>query len=122
MATYDHLPVYKVCFDLLVLLYQMGGNMQRDYRFTLGELMKKELIALLLNVYKANSSVARRKDFLGDARENLETVRLLLRITMELKQVSLKVFVASNEKIEVDCIGTKRNEQGCRGMKPRNTY
>ncbi len=99
MATYDNLPVYKVCYDLLLLLFQICGNMQRDFRFTLGESMKKELIALMVNIYRANCR-RQKKSLIGDARENLEVTRLLLRLAMELKQIPLKHFVTANEMIE----------------------
>ena len=54
MATYDNLPVYKACYDLLIKLFRICSKMQRDYRFTLGESMKKELIDLMINIYRAN--------------------------------------------------------------------
>ena len=37
MALYDQLPIYKDSYDLLLLLYQISKNMDRDYKFTLGE-------------------------------------------------------------------------------------
>lgn len=99
MATYDNLPVYKVCYDLILQLFASGRNMQRDYRFTLGETMKKELMLLMANIYRANCRY-QKKELLAAARENLEIVRLLLRLSMELKQVPLKTFASANEKIE----------------------
>ncbi len=99
MATYDNLPVYKVCYDLILLIFTSGRHMQRDYRFTLGETMKKELIQLMANIYRANCRY-QKKELLSRARENLELVRLLLRLSMELKQVPLKTFATANVKIE----------------------
>ena len=99
MATYDNLPVYKVCYDLILLIFASGRHMQRDYRFTLGETMKKELILLMSNIYRANCRY-QKKGLISQARENLELVRLLLRLSMELKQVPLKTFATANEKIE----------------------
>lgn len=99
MATYDNLPVYKVCYDLILLLFSSGRHMQRDYRFTLGESMNKELIALMSNIYRANCRVE-KKELIAQARENLEIVRLMLRLSMELKQVPLKTFATASEKIE----------------------
>ncbi|NDV93400.1 four helix bundle protein [Dysgonomonas sp. 521] len=99
MATYDNLPVYKVCYDLILLIFASGRHMQRDYRFTLGETMKKELVMLMANIYRANCRY-RKKELISQARENLEIVRLLLRLSMELKQVPLKTFATANEKIE----------------------
>lgn len=113
MATYDHLPVYKVCYDLLLLLFRVCGTMQRDYRFTLGESMKKELTELMVNVYRANCR-QQKKLLLSQARENLEVVRLLLRLSMDLKLVPLKSFAVSNEKIESISKQLTAWERSCR--------
>ena len=99
MATYDNLPVYKVSYDLLVNLFQLCRSMQRDYRYTLGESIKNELVALMLNIFRANCREQKR-DLIIQARENLEIVRLLLRLINELRQISLKEFISANEKIE----------------------
>ena len=99
MAIHSNLPVYKVCYDLLLLLFKTCGNMQRDYKFTLGEQVKKELITLMVNIYRANCRQA-KKELLGEARENLEVIRLLLRLTIELKQIPIKTFVKANDMIE----------------------
>ena len=40
---YENLPVYKSTFDLLVQVYRITGNMQREYRFTLAEQLKLQL-------------------------------------------------------------------------------
>jgi len=99
MATYDNLPVYKACYDLLLHLFKICRNMQRDYRFTLGESMKNELIKLMMNVFRANSVIEKR-DYIQAARECLEIVRLLLRLSHDLKQVSLKEYVLATTYIE----------------------
>jgi 23S rRNA-intervening sequence protein len=99
MATYDNLPVYKACYSLLILLFSGARNMQRDYRYTLGETMKNELVALVTNIYRANCR-AEKKNLLTSARENIEVVRLLLRLSRDLNQFPLKPFVAANENIE----------------------
>ena len=61
MATYDNLPVYKACYSLLLLLFNGARNMQRDYRYTLGETMKNELIALITNIYRANCRIQKKR-------------------------------------------------------------
>jgi hypothetical protein len=57
---------------------------------------------LILSIYKTNSSPEKEIRFLllREARETLELIRLLLRLTKDLKQISLKSFVSLNEKIE----------------------
>jgi len=99
MATYDNLPVYKRTYDLLLQLFRLGQNMERDYRYTIGENLKKEVIGLLMNVYRANSRTD-RSALIEAAREHAEVVRLLLRLLQDLKQISLKEFVQANEHLE----------------------
>ncbi|MDR0332935.1 MAG: four helix bundle protein [Dysgonamonadaceae bacterium] len=99
MATYDQLPVYKVTYDLLLLIFQTCQNMERDYKFTIGENLKKEVIELIVNVYRANCREDKR-DLIGTARENAEVTRLLLRLLQDLKQIKLEKFVDMNEKLE----------------------
>lgn len=60
MATYNQLPVYKATYDLLLYVYQIGKDVQRDYRYTLGETLKKDLIAILILIYRANSAPGRK--------------------------------------------------------------
>lgn len=91
MATYNQLPVYKATYDSLLYVYQIGKDVQRDYRYTLGETLKKDLIAILILIYRANS--ARQKvETILEAREKLVAVRLQLRLLRDLKQLSLKNY------------------------------
>lgn len=99
MAHYDNLPVYKACYDLLQRMFRLSGNMQRDYRFSVGESMKKELIELIINIYRANCRY-QKATLIETARENIEVIRLLLRLTNDMKQISLKEFISANESVE----------------------
>jgi hypothetical protein len=57
MALYDQLPVYKISYDLLLQLYHISKNMERDYKFTLGEKIKNESTELIIHIYKANTNM-----------------------------------------------------------------
>lgn len=99
MATYNNLPVYKVSYDLLLLLIRSSKNMDQDYWRTLGETIKEELIALITNIYRAHHRL-HKKLLLANARENLEAVRLLMRIANDLKQLSVYDLGQANIYIE----------------------
>lgn len=91
MANYDNLPVYKASYDLLVYVFRVGRNMERDYRYTLGETLKKEISGVLVLIYKANSSV-NKEAFIVQAREEIVVVKLQLRLLCDLKQISVKAY------------------------------
>mgnify|MGYP001460035942 CR=1 FL=1 len=99
MATYNHLPVYKASYDLLVELFRFTKDFNREYKYTLGESIKKETIEMITNIYRANSVYSKEK-IIQSARENVEVIRLFLRLLKDLEQVNLKKFVFLNEKIE----------------------
>ena len=99
MATYDQLPVYKTTYDLFLSIFHVCQNMERDIKFTIGERLKNEIIELQINVFRANC----REDkcaLLDSARENVEVIRLLLRVLNDMKQIKLEKFVDLNASLE----------------------
>jgi len=57
MAQYDHLPVFKTGYDLMLAVYQTVGNFGKEFKYTLGENLKKEVLAVIVSIYKANGRV-----------------------------------------------------------------
>jgi NADH:ubiquinone oxidoreductase subunit H len=55
---------------------------------------------MIKNIYRANSS-NNKYQLIQAARENIEMIRLDLRILQDLKQLNLKRFVFLNEKVEI---------------------
>jgi len=99
MAIYDELPVYKASYDMLLTIFQFTANFSREYKFTLGEKLKNETIELIILVYRANSSKS-KTEIIQQSREQIEIIRLLIRLLKDLNQVSLKSFVRINLQIE----------------------
>lgn len=99
MALYSELPIYKASYDLFLSIFEYTYHFSKEYKYTVGEKLKNETLELIMNIYRAN--IKRDKiDVLQKARENIEVIRLLFRLTKDLKQISIKKFVAINEKIE----------------------
>ena len=91
---YDNLPVYKASYDLLLTIFRLNRNFQRDYRYTLGENVKNELIALLVCIYQANSTTQKAPHLLK-AREHVVVIKLQIRLLMDLKQINLKQYATA---------------------------
>lgn len=81
------------------MVFEMVKEFRKDYKYTLGEKLKNEAITLVVNVYRANRRNS-KSEILEAARENIEVVRLLVRIGSDLKLVSIKKLIRINEQIE----------------------
>jgi len=99
MALYDELPVYKASYDLVLEIFLFVRNFTKEFKYTIGESLKKETIELIILIYRANIKKDKATT-IQEARERIELIRLLLRLTKDLKQISLKRFVYINTKVE----------------------
>ena len=99
MSKYDELPVYKASYDLLLEIFKFTRNFTREYKYTIGESLKKETVELITLIFRANSKKD-KFDVLQAAREHIEVIRLFIRLMKDLKQISLKKFVQVNKQVE----------------------
>jgi hypothetical protein len=99
MAHYNELPIYKATYDLLLAIFQFTRDFSREYKYTVGESLKKETIDLLTLIYRANTKY-NKADVLQMAREQIEVIRLLIRVMKDMKQISMKKFVTINKVVE----------------------
>ena len=99
MALYYNLAVYKSSYQLLKIILLESDNFSRQYKYTLGQQMKDEAMTLIKNIYRANKALD-KVPAIEEARENLEMIRLHLRLVQEFDQINLKIFVKINQHIE----------------------
>jgi len=99
MAKYDELPVYKASYDLLLEIFQFTKEFSREFKYTVGESLKKETLDLITLIYRANSA-KEKAETIRLAREKIEVIRLFIRLMKDLRQISLKKFVQINKKVE----------------------
>lgn len=101
MALFSELPVYKLGYDLLINIYQRTSNFSREYRYTMGERLKNESTDMLINIYKSNKcKKENRIQYIDAARQNVEVIRLLLRVCKDLKVIGIKGYVVLNIQVE----------------------
>jgi len=99
MALYNQLPVYKSSYDLLVHIFKYSKHFTKEYKYTIGESLKKETVEMIANIYRANSR-KEKSELIQNARENVEVIRLYLRLIKDLQQINIRTFVSLNEMIE----------------------
>ena len=79
----DNVQVYKDTFDLLVFVYQTTTGMNREYRFTLAEDMKRTLQNLLTSIYEAKK-MSPKSGLLAEALHWVYEAKVLYRVMDEL--------------------------------------
>ncbi|MDD2324401.1 MAG: four helix bundle protein [Alphaproteobacteria bacterium] len=84
MAQYKHLPIYKAAYDLLLRLMMATKDFPRDYKYTLGEKMRDEVLELILFIYRANSA-ADRTAHITEILERIQLVEVMLRMAHDLR-------------------------------------
>jgi hypothetical protein len=84
MAQYKHLPIYKGTYDLLMRIMMATKDFPRDYKYTLGQKMRDEVLALILFIYRANSAEDRTAH-ITEIVERIQLVEIMLRMSHDLR-------------------------------------
>ena len=89
MALYQDLPVFRDVYRLTLRIHQLTQSFSREFKFTLGQDMKRDCLGLLRSIYRVNRS--RDKAPLLDAfLDDFELLKLEVRLCADLKLFSLK--------------------------------
>ena len=56
MALYYDLPVFKDVYKLTFLIYSLTKNFSKEYKYTLGQDLKKDVMVLMRSIYRANKT------------------------------------------------------------------
>ena len=92
MVLYDNLPIYKDSYDLLIQIFEVVKKFEKQYKYTLWDKIKNEIIDLITSIYRANSSFDTRLQNIKKSREQLEVLKLYIRLSRDLKIISISKF------------------------------
>ncbi len=90
MALFYNLPVYKDTYKLILLVYEITKEFPREYKYTLGQDMKRDGLQLVRSIYRANRSV-NKKVYLEEFLDNFEILKLEIRLCIDLKILTIKM-------------------------------
>jgi len=92
MAQYQHLPIYKTTYELLGKVTQATAGFSKAYKYSLGDKLRSEVVEMVVFIFKANSSRVERAHHAGQFLERLQVVELMLRLSKDLRLLSVKQF------------------------------
>ena len=97
MAQYQHLPLYKITYDLLLELMHITKNYPREFKYSIGEKIQNYITEILLDIYRANS--AKDKSLhIRSMLEQVELLNVLLRVSFDLKILPMEKYANLIEK------------------------
>lgn len=100
MAVYDNLPVYKAAYDLLRSVYEKTGKIPRDVKYTLVEVLKKDLTEIMVMIYRANATTG-KLPYIERARDLVVGVKVRLRLLQDMRHISVKQYAAFAQQVEL---------------------
>jgi four helix bundle protein len=101
LALYYDLPVFNDTYRLTLKIFELTKNFSREYKFTLGQDMKRDCISLVRSIYRANKNKERRV-YLEQFLDEFEVLKLEIRLCKDLHLITVKQqaqLVLSMDKI-----------------------
>jgi hypothetical protein len=61
MALYYDLPVYKDTYQLILKIFELTKEFSREYKYTLGQDMKRDALQLVRSIFRANKDTCTKQ-------------------------------------------------------------
>ena len=97
MAIYTNLPVYEETYQLLLQLVMFSRQMQRDFRYTIGEKLQETVVDIIVLIFKANKTDDKAVH-IAEARERLVEAQVMMRVLNDTRQLSDKQYTQLMER------------------------
>ena len=89
MALYYDLPVFKDVYQLILKIFEYTKDFPREYKYTLGQDLKRDGITLVRSIYRANKS-KNKVEYLEAFLDDFELLKLEIRLCVDMKILSVK--------------------------------
>lgn len=99
MARYQHLPIYKTGYELLGQVVRVTKDFPREFKFTLGQRLRDEVIDVLVLVYRANNQKD-KAPVLTEILERVLVIELMIRLCHDLRILARKHYAGLAEMVE----------------------
>jgi hypothetical protein len=89
MALHFDLPVYKETYQLVLKIFECTKNFSKEYKYTIGQDMKRDALQLLRSIYRANKA-KNKKEHLEEFLDDFELLKLEVRLCVDLKAMPIR--------------------------------
>ncbi len=99
MALYYDLPVFKEVYQLILKIFEYTKDFPKEYKYALGQDMKRDGIQLVRSIYRANKS-QNKSEYLEQFLNDFEVLKLEIRLCVDMKILSIKKQAELSEMLE----------------------
>jgi hypothetical protein len=89
MALYYDLPVFKEVYKSILVLFEVTKDFPKEYKFTLGQDIKRDGKHLARSIYRANKA-KNKVEYLEAFLDDFELIKLEIRLSVDMKILSIK--------------------------------
>ncbi len=89
MALYYDLPVYRDTYKLILKIFECTKDFSKEYKYTLGQDMKRDALQLVRSIYRANKSTS-KLEHLETFMDDFELLKLEIRLCVDMKVLPIK--------------------------------
>ena len=100
MVLYTALPVYKDTYQLILRVFEVTKDFSKEYKYTLGQDMKRDALRLMRSIYRANKH-QNRAEHLEVFLDELELLKLEIRLCVDMKLLPIKKQAKLCELLEL---------------------
>lgn len=83
------MPIYRDAYRLVLKVFETTRDFSKEYKYSLGQDIKRDSLELIRNIYRANK-YREKAIYLDNFLDNLEILRLQIRLACDLKIISIK--------------------------------
>jgi len=89
MALYYDLKVFKDVYTLILKIFEYTADFPREYKYTLGQDMKRDAIILVRSIYRANKA-KNKMEYLEAFLDDFEVLKLEVRLCVDMRILTIK--------------------------------
>ena len=89
MALYYELQVYRDVYQLILKVFECTKDFPREYKYTLGQDMKRDGLVLIRSIYRANKAKS-KTEYLETFLDDFEILKIEIRLCVDMKILSIK--------------------------------
>lgn len=111
MALYYDLKVFKDVYQLILKIFEYTKDFPREYKYPLGQDMKRDAIVLVRSIYRANKAKS-KTEYLEKFLDDFEILKLEVRLCVDMKILSIKKQSEPDMHTGIPSVLAAGSEQG----------